>query len=148
MHTLASSDEHGLRARSCKAVRAIRDLSPSNSEYKRRKAAIEPLRLAIERGQALDPELVRRLLGCDRHDKPLDPELLQIGGIITTAAGTGVALFAIFLSRVFPQWQLPIVGVGVLVICLGVWLIVGARVLKRNRAASNSVRSPTTDLSA
>jgi hypothetical protein len=29
MHTLASSDEHGLRARSCKALRAIRDLSPS-----------------------------------------------------------------------------------------------------------------------
>jgi hypothetical protein len=26
---LASSVEHGLRARSCKAVRAIRDLSPS-----------------------------------------------------------------------------------------------------------------------
>ena len=29
MRTLASSDEHGLRARSCKAVRAISDLSPS-----------------------------------------------------------------------------------------------------------------------
>lgn len=26
---LASSVEHGLRARSCKAVRAVRDLSPS-----------------------------------------------------------------------------------------------------------------------
>jgi hypothetical protein len=29
MRTLASSDEHGLRALSRKAVRAIRDLSPS-----------------------------------------------------------------------------------------------------------------------
>jgi hypothetical protein len=50
------------------------------SDYKRRKAAIEPLRLAIERGQALDPALVEKLLGRDRQDEPLNPELLQIGG--------------------------------------------------------------------
>lgn len=118
------------------------------SDYKRRKAAIEPLRLAIERGQALDPELVERLLGRDRQGEPLDPELLQIGGIITTAAGTGVALLAIFLARVFPQWLLPIVGAGVLVICVGVGLIVAARVLRRNRAGTNAAALASTDRSA
>lgn len=118
------------------------------SDYKRRKAAIEPLRLAIERGQALDPELVEKLLGHDGHDAPLDPALLQIGGIITIAAGAGVALFAVFLSRLFPQWLLPIVGLGVLAICVGVGLLVAARVLRRIRAGATGVALEKADPSA
>jgi hypothetical protein len=118
------------------------------SDYKRRKAAIEPLRLAIERGQALDPALVEKLLGRDRQDEPLNPELLQIGGIITTAAGAGVALLSLFLSRIFPQWLLPIMGAGVLVICVGVGLLVATRVLRLNRANSSSAGRASTDRSA
>jgi hypothetical protein len=100
-------------------------------DYRKRKLAIEPLRIAIEHGQQLSPEIIDRLVGRDDRQEELDPRLLQIGGIITCAAGVGIALLSIFIALVFPPYHWIALGVGVLAVCVGVGLQIAAKSLQR-----------------
>jgi hypothetical protein len=100
-------------------------------DYRKRKLAIEPLRIAIEHGQQLSPEIIDRLVGRDDRHEELDPRLLQIGGIITCAAGVGIALLSIFIALVFPPYHWIALGVGVLAVCVGVGLQIAAKSLRR-----------------
>src|SRR5262249_15019084 len=113
--------------------------------YKKRRLEIEPLRAAIERGQQLDPALVERLMMRERHGKgaELEPVQFRIGGIVTVAAGIGVALLSFFISRVAPSAFYPILGVGVVAICVGAGLLVCAGVVERHRntRAAREVRA-------
>jgi hypothetical protein len=106
-------------------------------DYRKRQLALEPLRIAIEHGQKLDPEVISRLLGREEHDDSLDPKLLQVGGIITCAAGAGVALLSAFVAAVFPPYHLIVLGIGVLTICVGVGLLVAARSLRHHASRDN-----------
>ena len=103
-------------------------------DYRKRQLALEPLRIAIEHGQQLDPEIITRLLGKDERDEQLDPELLQTGGIITSASGLGVGLLTMFVARVFPPYHWLVLGVGVVAVCVGVGLLIAASSLRRNAA--------------
>lgn len=100
-------------------------------DYRKRKLALESIQLVIERGQQLSPEVVDQLLA--RNDEKIDPDDLQVGGIITCASGVGVALLSGFAALLFPlqHWVLIGVGVGILGICVGVGLLVAARSLRR-----------------
>lgn len=42
-------------------------------DYRKRQLALEPLRIAIEHGQQLDPEIITRLLGKEERHEELDP---------------------------------------------------------------------------
>jgi hypothetical protein len=101
-------------------------------DYRKRKLALEPLRIAIEHGQQLNPEIISRLLGQEEHQEKLDPRLLQVGGIITCASGLGAALLSIFVGLVFPPYHWLVLGVGVVAVCVGVGLVIAARVLPRS----------------
>ncbi len=111
-------------------------------DYKKRQATLEPLRMAIERGQQLDPALVEKLLARDSQDKRLQPEYLQVGGIITIGSGVGVTLLAVFLNKVLPGALFPVMGAGLLTVCVGVGLLLAARAIagniERERAAARS----------
>lgn len=100
-------------------------------DYRKRKLALEPIRLVIEHGQQLSPEVIDRLLG--RDDEKTDPRDLQVGGIITCASGVGVALLSGFAALLLPlqHWVLIGVGVGILANCVGVGLLIAARSLRR-----------------
>jgi hypothetical protein len=101
-------------------------------DYRKRKLALEPIRLVIEHGQQLSPEVIDRLLGRD-HEK-IDPHDLQVGGIITCASGVGVALLsglAAFILPPYPWLILSLLGVGVVAVCVGVGLLMAARSLRR-----------------
>jgi hypothetical protein len=100
-------------------------------DYRKRKLALEPLRIAIEHGQQLTPEILARLLGRDERHEELDPKLLHLGGIITCAAGIGVALLSIFIALVYPPYHWIVLGVGVLAVCVGVGLQIAAKSLRR-----------------
>jgi hypothetical protein len=102
-------------------------------EYKRRRIGIEVLLLAIEKGQPLDPVLVEKLTSYEHQEAPIEPVQLKIGGVITVAGGVGVGLLAFFVGRVFPIAFYPTLGAGVLAICIGVGLLIGARTLARAR---------------
>jgi hypothetical protein len=110
------------------------------ADYKKRKAVLEPLRLAIERGQNLDPALVEKLLAREQKDDAVNPEHLQIGGIITMAAGIGVALLSVFIGHIAPEALYPILGAGVVAVCVGAGLLLAARamVASRSRAKDSS----------
>jgi hypothetical protein len=106
-------------------------------DYRKRQLALEPLRIAIEHGQQLDPEIITRLLGREeRHGEPLDPQLLKIGGIITCSSAFGVALLAPFVAQVFPPYHWLVLGVGLLALCVGVGLLIAANSL-RGHAGGN-----------
>jgi hypothetical protein len=105
-------------------------------DYRKKQLALDPLRLAIERGHQLDPEVISRLLGQTDHEGHVDPRYLDIGGVITCSAGVGVVLLSWFLARVIPSpYYLIVLGAGVVVICVGVGLMISARVLNSYAAA-------------
>ena len=104
------------------------------SEYKKRRLELEPLRAAIERGQQLDPAVIGRLMGqepASAHSqyRPID---FRIGGIVTLASGIGVGILAFFLAPVAPRWFYPVLGIGVVAICVSVGLLVCARVIEHH----------------
>ena len=101
------------------------------ADYKKRQAALEPLRAAIEKGQQLDPAVVERLMA-PTEERGINPMSLMIGGIICISAGVGVALLAFFLSHVAPVAFYPVFGGGVVILCVGVGLVVAARVVERH----------------
>jgi hypothetical protein len=100
-------------------------------DYRKRQLALEPLRIAIEHGQQLSPEIIAKLLGRDEKHEELDPNLLKVGGIITCAAGVGVALLSIFIAMVFPPHHWIVLGTGVLAVCVGVGLLIAAKSIRR-----------------
>jgi hypothetical protein len=103
-------------------------------EYRKQKLALEPLRMAIEHGQQLSPEVIDRLLGRDEHHGEMDPRDLQIGGIITCASGAGLALLSGLAALMLPPhpWLIAsLLGVGVLAVCVGVGLLIAAKSLRR-----------------
>jgi membrane protein YdbS with pleckstrin-like domain len=101
-------------------------------DYRKRQLALEPLRIAIEHGQTLDPEVISRLLGQDERHEQIDPQLLQIGGIITCASGVGIALLSLFVAQVFPPYHWIVLGVGALAVCVAVGLLLAARSLRHS----------------
>ena len=100
-------------------------------DYRKRQLALEPLRIAIEHGQQLSPEIIAKLLGRDERHEELDPNLLKVGGIITCASGIGVALLSIFIALVFPPYHWIALGVGIVAVCVGVGLIIAAKSIRR-----------------
>lgn len=102
------------------------------ADYKKRALTLEPLRAAIERGQQLDPAVVERLMAPESRDERLNALYLNVGGIVTIAAGIGVALLSFFLAQVAPVALYPVLGGGIVAVCVGAGLVVAARVAERH----------------
>jgi hypothetical protein len=108
------------------------------ADYKRRRGTVDVIRAAIEKGQQLDPALVEKLTANDQRNEPIEPLHVKLGGIITLAAGVGVSLFSFFIGHIAPVALYPILGAGVIVICVGVGLLVGANMLAGARERERS----------
>jgi hypothetical protein len=113
------------------------------TDYKRRRGSVDVIRAAIDKGQQLDPALIEKLTSHERRDERIEPVHVKLGGVITLAAGVGICLLSFFISRIAPIALYPILGGGVLVICVGVGLLIGARVLTDAHARESSRNSPT-----
>lgn len=124
------------------AFLAIAAVGGMISDYKRRRLELEPLRAAIERGQPIDPALLEQLMSRRGDEgKPLEPLYLHIGGILTIAAGVGIALASLFIRALLPQFFLPLIGAGLLAVCVGVGLLIAARAVAQHRRAPDSLRA-------
>ena len=102
------------------------------ADYKKRALTLEPLRAAIERGQQLDPAVVERLMAPESRDERLNALYLNVGGIVTIAAGIGVSLLSFFLAQVVPVALYPVLGGGIVAVCVGAGLVVAAQVAERH----------------
>ena len=99
------------------------------TDYQKRRLNVDLLRTLIEKGQALDPAVVTKLISPDATDGRVDPLYLKLGGIIVTAAGVGVFLMSFFIARIAPVALFPIMAGGVVTICVGIGLLVSAKVV-------------------
>jgi hypothetical protein len=118
------------------AFLAIATIAGVIGDYKKREAAIAPLRAAIERGQPIDPLVVEKLLAPEPEEEGLNPLHLKVGGIITIASGAGVGVLSLFTGNFAPLARLPILGLGCLAIFVGVGLLFAARVAERHQKNS------------
>lgn len=118
---------------------AIATVAGIVSDYKKRQLTLEPLRQAIEKGQQLDPAVVERLMA-PVQEPGMSPIGLRVGGIITIAAGFGVAILSLFLARLAPVAFYPVMGGALVVVCVGTGLVIAARAV--DHARSKEVRGP------
>jgi hypothetical protein len=98
------------------------------ADYQKRRLNVGLLRTIIEKGQALDPAVVTKLISPDA-DGRTDPTDLKLGGVIVTAAGVGIFLMSYFVARVAPVALYPIMAGGIVTICVGIGLLIGAKVV-------------------
>jgi hypothetical protein len=84
---------------------------------KRRRADLDLIRFAIERGEPLTPAIVEQILKRSTTS-------LYTSGIVTAATGVGIIIFALLLSRITDKGGWPVAGIGCIVICVGLGLIV------------------------
>jgi Domain of unknown function (DUF6249) len=102
-------------------------------EYKKRQLAYQALRAAIERGQSLDPAVVDRLMAPEPRQESINPLHLRVGGIMTVASGIGVAGLSFFDPITLGSFgRLPLLGLGCVALCVGVGLLIAARVAERS----------------
>jgi hypothetical protein len=113
------------------------------ADYQKRRMNVDLLRTLIEKGQALDPAVVTKLISPDAHNERTDPTDLKLGGIIVSAAGVGIFLMSYFIARLAPVALYPIMGGGIVTICVGIGLLIGAKVVadahERERLAKSAL---------
>jgi hypothetical protein len=112
------------------------------ADYKKRHLELEPLRAAIERGQQLDPAIVERLMAREQKKSEPQPVYFRIGGIVTVSAGIGVGLLSFLVDRFAPRGFYPVLGVAVVAICVGIGLLMCARVIDHHLDNSRAQRGP------
>jgi hypothetical protein len=99
------------------------------ADHQKRRLNVDLLRTIIEKGQPLDPALVAKLLSQDANDERTDPMDLKLAGILTTASGVGIFLMSFFVSRLVPSALYPMMAAGIVAVCVGVGLIIGAKAM-------------------
>jgi hypothetical protein len=105
------------------------------ADYQKRRLNVDLLRTLVEKGQALDPAVMAKLISPhDALDERTDPTDLKLGGIIVTAAGIGVFLMSFLIARLAPVALFPIMAGGIVTICVGIGLLIGAKVVADARA--------------
>lgn len=103
------------------------------ADHQKRRLNVDLLRIIVEKGQPLDPALVAKLLSQEARDERTDPMDLKLGGVITLASGAGIILMSYFVGRFAPSALYPMLAGGVLAICVGTGLIIGAKMMAEAR---------------
>ncbi len=90
------------------------------------------IRMAIEKGQALDPATLERLLQSDRPPPPSRFGFL-FGGIFLLAIAGGMVLIGWAMSARGPNFLYDGLGVGGLIGLLGLALLVASRFVREDK---------------
>ena len=96
-----------------------------------RLAALQLIQRALDKGERLDPAVVEKLLGRRPEHRGL-----RMPGIMTIALGVGVALSGLLMAGGDAAMNLSErLGNGAILVCLGVGLLLVARLDKPDRGA-------------
>jgi hypothetical protein len=100
-----------------------------------RRAAIDAIKYAIERGHPLEPAVVNMLLA----QREFNPQSLAFPGIMTLALSVGLCGAAFLFGQAEPEQLYKLLGASAILVCLGVGLITASKVLPRpkNCGAAN-----------
>jgi hypothetical protein len=112
------------------------------TEHKNRRLGGDLRRTRIEKGQQLDAAMVEQVMSQQALDDRTDPTDLKLGGIIVTAVGIGLLPLCFFISKLAPIAEYPILGVAAVTICVGVGLLVGAKVVADARERERLNKTP------
>ncbi|HKD23656.1 MAG TPA: DUF6249 domain-containing protein [Rhizomicrobium sp.] len=102
------------------------------ANQRNKKAKLDFLRGAMERGAALDPELIDKIMrpgAARRQPMPFGKGAL-VAGIFVVAFSVGYAIFAYFISLIAPPAFFPMIGVAILLACIGIGLFVVSWILR------------------
>ena len=102
------------------------------SDSKRKESQQETLRRVVESGQDVDIEVIDRLIG--RSDAAKQARDLKVAGLITGAAGVGLAVFGLFLGTFDDNAMMALIGVGAMIVLVGGGLLLAARLVGRRYA--------------
>lgn len=111
------------------------------SNQKSKQAKLDFMRNAMERGAALDPELIDRIMHPNRaaagkRALPRGTATL-VAGVIVIAFGVGYAILAWFIALIAPSARFPMLGVACLFVCIGLGLLVVSRALRSGHGATD-----------
>jgi O-antigen/teichoic acid export membrane protein len=100
-------------------------------DIRKKESQHETVRRLFESGQAVDEQLMDKLLslGSDKSER-LDRSL-KLTGLIMLPASLGLALLGLVLGVQVPDSRLPLLGVALLVACVGAGFLVAARIARR-----------------
>jgi hypothetical protein len=105
------------------------------SSQKKHQARLDLLRFAVERGMALDVELITKISWAEAARTDAGPRRAgrgaRVAGTLIVAYGVGFALFACFIGTVDKSALIPMLGVGALFICIGVGFLIVSSMLRR-----------------
>jgi hypothetical protein len=94
---------------------------------RKREAEHETLRRMIESGKQPSPEMIDKLLG---HKKEPARDL-KVAGLITIFVAPGLALMGWLISFKSDEAFFPLLGVALLVACVGIGLLTASKFLER-----------------
>ncbi len=104
------------------------------SNQKNNQAKLDFLRTAMERGVALNPELIDKVMHpnniATRKTALPRGQGARVAGIVVIAFGVGYAIFACFIALIAPNARLPMLGVACMFGCIGIGLLVVSKVLR------------------
>ena len=107
------------------------------SNQKKNQAKLDFLRSAMERGVALDAELIDKVMHPNRTaagKRALPPgQGARVAGILVIAFGVGYAVLASFIAVISPDARLPMMGVACMMGCIGIGFLVVSKVLRSER---------------
>ncbi len=99
-------------------------------DAKKKETQQETLRRVVESGQQIDAELIDRMLTTNTENERPDREL-KVGGIITVSAAAGLTIFGFFLEKLEEGLFGVMLGVGLLVGCVGLGLLIAGKMVER-----------------
>ena len=98
---------------------------------RKREAKHETLRRIIESGQAIDQELMEKLLLLSDGGKRRVDRDFKLTGLWILPVAVGLAIFGLILSYEDPSKLIPILGVSALLAVLGTGCLVASKIVGR-----------------
>ncbi len=92
---------------------------------RQREAQQETLRRLLESGQAIDPELMNKIVSAGGNDH-IDRDL-RVSGLIMLSVAPGLAILGWFIGQIAAAALMPLLGTAALVLCIAVGLLVAAK---------------------
>ncbi len=100
-------------------------------DIRKREAQHETVRRLVESGQPIDDKLMDRLLSLDSGNRDRLDRAFKITGMIMLPAAVGLAIFGLVMGMQYPDTKLPLLGVSILVGCIGLGFLVAAKIARR-----------------